>query len=159
MLYLSKIEASYQLKQILPTSPLFHATDAAVQILAHGEGVRAGKGSRFGAGNYESISMTRDLSLLLDRRFGHTILVFDRNELKTKFKIKPHQYQPSGWDDEKEERVLAEHISSSYIKAMIMLIKPHKDKKTGKVEYVDNWPQTVKYIYLDRTTKKIEVYN
>lgn len=160
MSYLNKIEATYQLKQILPSNPLFHATDAAVKILAHGEGLQAGKDSRFGKGNYKSISMTRDLSLLFDRRFGHTILVFDRNELKTKFKITPYQYHSSIWEDEKEERVLAEHIPSSYIKAMITLIKPYKDRKTGKIEYLgSDWPQTVKYIYVDRATKNIEIYN
>jgi len=55
---------------------------------------------------------------------------------------------------------MAEHIPSSYIKVMITLIKPHKYPKTGKVEYLNsNWPQTVKYVYLDRYTKKIEIYN
>jgi len=152
------VEADYRLNQLLPPHPLFHATPAAVQILADGEGVRTGKGSRW-YHDIKAICLTRDVSWLLDGKFGNAILVFDRDELKTKFKIEPMDplgYM-SGFEQrrgEREERVFTNHIPVKYIKAMITLGKPYKNKD-GSAEYTAlPWPQTVKYIYWDRDTNK-----
>jgi len=165
IIVLKKVVADYRLSKLLPVHPLFHATPAAVSILAHGEGICSDKGSRFGRGNTKSISLSRDLTWLLDGKFGKAILVLDRDQLKTKFKIEPvdakgfmsdYEYRKG----ELEERVYAEVIPVKYIKAAIMLLKPHRTKD-GSTEYADQnlWPQSVKYIYFNPETKEIEVLN
>ena len=162
---LEKVVAEYKLNKLLPTHPLFHATPAAVSILAHGEGLCSDKGSRFGRGNTKSISLSRDLTWLLDGKFGNAILVLDRDDLKMKYKIEPvdakgymsnYEYRKG----ELEERVYADTIPVKYIKAAILLIKPHK-RKDGFTEFTDpkEWPQSVKYIYFNPKTKEIEVLN
>ena len=170
--YLQRVEAKFlevvsdsRLNKLLPAHPLFHATAAAVSILAHGEGLRSDKGSRFGRGNYKSISLSRDLTWLLNGKFGSTILVLDRDEIKTKFKLEP--VDPLAYmsdfkfrKGELEERVQADVIPVKFVKAAIMLLKPHKNKD-GASEFSDPnlWPQSVKYIYFDPETKKIEELN
>ena len=161
----SKVHSDYNLNKLLPSHPLYHATPAAVSIVSHGEGICSDKGSRFGKGNNKSISLTRDFNWLLDGRFGNAILVLDRDQLKTKFKIEPVDAKGymSNYEFRKhelEERVYTGLIPVKYIKAVILLTKPLKNKK-GSSEYSDPvfWPQSIKYIYLNPKNKKIEVLN
>lgn len=156
------VESDYRLNKLLPTHPLFHATSFAVPILVDNEGIRSDKGSRWWKKNDKAICLTRDISWLLDGKFGNTILVLDREQLKTRFKIEPVDplAYMSGFQirkGEKEERIYTDCIPAKYIKAMIVLVKPHK--KMGIVEFKESpWPQTLKYIYLDPNNKEITVY-
>ena len=167
MRYLSKIkklvEADYRLNKLLPRHPLFHATPAAVQILNHGEGICSNKGSRWWkSGNSNSISLTRDIHWLLDKKFGNCILVLDRDELKTRFKIEPldalgymsdYKYRKG----ELEERIYTKEIPVKYIRAMITLVEPINTNEFTNPKY--GWPQTVKYIYFNPETKKLVELN
>lgn len=158
------VESDYRLNKLLPPSPLFHATPAAVSILVHGEGIRSDKGSRWWKKNDRAVCLTRDISWLLDSKLGNTILVLDRDELKTRFKIEPLDplAYMSGYQirkGEREERIYTDCIPAKYVKAMITLVKPLK--KDGVVEYRYlgwGWPQSLQYIYLDPSSKKITVY-
>jgi len=151
-----RITADYKLNKMLPPHPLFHATPAAVQILNQGEGICSGKGSRWAKGNNASISLTRDVTWLLDGKFGTAILVLDRDEIKTRYKVEPLDAlgYMSGYKfrkGEAEERVYTKNIPINFIKAMITLVKPIKNEYTYP-KY--GWPQNVKYIYYDRDTKQ-----
>ena len=128
-------------KKLKITNPLFHATGlAAIKIVDKKEGLKTGQGSNFGSGNANGISMTRDFSVVSRGKFGHTILVCSRDELKTKFKIEQVNY--FGDRSEKEERIITNHIPVKFIKAMIILTSPIANGK----EFA-KWNPDVKYFW------------
>ena len=152
-----QVVSDYALNKLLPAHSLFHGTPAAVSIVSHGEGLRSDKGSRR---NNKSISFTRDLTWLLDGKFGNAIIVLDRDELKTKFKIEPvdafgYMSEYKYRKQELEERIYSSYIPVKYIKAVIFL-KIHKPSEFSDPKL---WPQSVKYIHFEPKTKKIEVLN
>jgi hypothetical protein len=120
-------------------NPIFHATTGprAASIAMRGEGIKSNSGfSNFGAGNYRSISLSRDLNFLLKGGFGNVIFVLDRDELNRKFPVDPHAYH--NWEDEYEERVFTDKIPPSMIRGVIFRYKPlgfELDEWESKVDY------------------------
>ena len=125
-------------------SPLLHTTTQAVSIVARGGGIQAGKESRFGQGNVNTISTTRSWDVATSGNFGNTVLVLDKADLKKRFKIKPIQRSDASF--EAEERIVAGSIPVKHIKAMVTLVKPIRG---GQEFGGDPWPQDVKYLWFD----------
>jgi len=101
-------------------SPLFHATKGtrAALIALKGQGLKADSGfSNFGQGNVASVSMSRDLSFLLQGHFGDIVFVYDAVKLSSRYKTKPVSY----WHnlDEFEERVFTDHIPFVFIEGVV----------------------------------------
>lgn len=140
-------EAYFRLKHLLPSvrEPLYHSTSGprAAAIVLRGEGM-VPKENRWGGGIQAGFSMTRNLDFALKGDFGRFVLVFDREQLRQRFKIKPYQH-PIG--DEYEERVLVERIPARYVQAVIVNVR--RPLRT-EVESYPDWPVPV--IYRDRDT-------
>jgi hypothetical protein len=140
------VEASWaRVKTLLEgiSDPLFHATTGPRASSILKEGLKSGQGSNFGQGNVDSLSLSRNLSFLLQGHFGNVIFVFDKAEIQRRFKTHPHQY--AGMGDEFEERVLTSHIPSSMIRALIFKFKPMQ----AEIRYIKE-QTSVPIIYQDR---------
>lgn len=120
-----KTAAWMQVKSFFPgiQNPVFHATSGGKgsSILFRGEGLKVDSGtSRFGPGNVDGVSISRNLPFLLKGHFGNVIIVLDRTELSQRFPIKPVAYNNGKWMDEFEERILTKQIPATMIRGVIL---------------------------------------
>lgn len=148
----SRVASWVKTKRFFPgvRNPVFHATTGprAASIAMRGEGIKSNSGfSNFGAGNMDSISLSRDLNFLLKGGFGNVIFVLDRDELNRKFPVNPHAYR--NWEDEYEERVFTDKIPPSMIRGVILRYKPLGFE-------LDEWESKVDYpvVYIDHRSRE-----
>lgn len=109
----------------IPANPLFHVTGNAVINILRGSGLEAqGSGEGRGGGTQYDISMTRNLDWAIRDKegMGRTILVFDRNEIKSRYKMESRNFQgyKQEGSSEFEERILTKKIPKRMIKGIIM---------------------------------------
>ena len=121
-------------------SPLFHGTRGTRVFPIFREGLRPD--AKYDGMPQMGVSLTRDLTWALKGNFGRFMLVFDRNELRSRFDVSPRQ-QPS-WEDEFEERAWTDRIPPSMIRGIVTSHRPMRSE-------IEEWKKLpVPVVYLSR---------